>query len=414
VSSGTKKGIIVASGAWNHEIFGGAYKVATEFAEFLAKEGHRVFYISGSKDSFPENPTNYKGVEVWRYPVPRAKSPSLANLLGHLSRSRKLATTITSKHEIDFVNGHEPLQFLGVLQGLKGSHVKTAYSVHSPFVQEKIEDWGVRFGTNGLKKGYRLPTLKEKLSIKVLEFLECRTYQKADVIQTDSRFTLNEIIRDYGNEVKSKGFVCPLWVDLEKFPLCGDKNAVRKRLGKIWDTNAALFFSLRRLVPRMGLDNLIEAVAMLKKQGYKCRLIIGGVGSEKDALETLVKELDLEGWVFFIGRISSDELPLCYQASDCFVLPTRALECFGLVILEAYASGTTVIATPIGSIPEVMGEVGRDFLADGASPVALSKIMQRFLDKKIAVEPTNLRKRAELYAYPAQAQKLANLLLNEC
>jgi glycosyltransferase involved in cell wall biosynthesis len=69
--------------------------------------------------------------------------------------------------------------------------------------------------------------------------------------------------------------------------------------------------------------------------------------------------------VHFLGHIPEEDLPQMYQASDFFVLPTRKLEGFGLVILEAMASGTPVLGTPIGGIPEVIGPFDRELLFNG-------------------------------------------------
>ena len=69
------------------------------------------------------------------------------------------------------------------------------------------------------------------------------------------------------------------------------------------------------------------------------------------------REYDLHGSIRFLGHIPEIDLPQKYQAADFFVLPTRNLEGFGLVILEAMASGTPVLGTPVGAIPEVIGSV---------------------------------------------------------
>ena len=150
-----------------------------------------------------------------------------------------------------------------------------------------------------------------------------------------------------------------------------------------WNADETLFFTLRRLVPRMGIDNLIKAMALLKSKGYRCRLVIGGAGPERERLEQLTRSIDMESSVVFLGKIPDADLPAFFQAADCFVLPTRALECFGLIILESFASGTPVIATPVGSIPEIMGEVGNSFLTDDAQPESLARKMAAFMDKEL-------------------------------
>jgi glycosyltransferase involved in cell wall biosynthesis len=55
--------------------------------------------------------------------------------------------------------------------------------------------------------------------------------------------------------------------------------------------------------------------------------------------------------VYFAGFVPDDELPLYYQAADLFVLPTRSLEGFGLITLEAFASELPVVGTPVEQHP---------------------------------------------------------------
>ena len=70
--------------------------------------------------------------------------------------------------------------------------------------------------------------------------------------------------------------------------------------------------------------------------------------------------------VRFWGRATDDELSDLYAATDFFVLPTRALEGFGLVILEALASGVPVLGTPVGAIPDVLGRLDSRLVMPGA------------------------------------------------
>lgn len=402
-----KKTILIAAGAWYHETVGGAYKIATELAEHLVDQGHRVFYLAGSRELKPTNPTIYKGVEVWRYSLPHAKSPSLSNLFVHIFQSRKLARQINSSCSIAYLNGHDPLQFLGAFQALKRKGIKTSFSVHSPLVQENKVGWGLLSDSQDeIKK----PTMKQKLALRLLNILERCVYTCAEIVQAESQFTLGEIERDYRKQIGRKGVVCGLWVDLNRFQLCKNKALVRQKLGPIWKSDLPLFFTLRRLVPRMGIDRLIRAVRLLKERGIHCRLIVGGFGPEMGNLETLIKILDLTDRVFMMGEVAESDVPFCYQAADCFVLPTKALECFGLTILEAYASGTPAIATPVGSIPEVMGEAGRSGLTSGISQEALAEKMEEFINSKIVKNPLDLRNYAGTYNYRKKAGALANAI----
>jgi glycosyltransferase involved in cell wall biosynthesis len=248
--------------------------------------------------------------------------------------------------------------------------------------------------------------LKQSLALSVLRWLETMTYRSAQIIQTDSRYTLEVLHKDYPSMVANKGVAAPLWVDLDRFSFCQDKSIPRKRLGLERQSTSPIFFTVRRLMPRMGIDNLIRAVHLLAGDGIDCRLVIGGSGPEKDTLLKLIQQLQVENRVVMVGNISEEELPLFFQAADCFVLPTKALECFGLIILEAYACGTPVIGTPVGSIPEVMGDYYADFVTEDSGAKALYRKMKEFISGRLLVEPTRLRTYAESFSYETMAKNL--------
>ena len=314
IKNSRSKGILITGGAWFHEIPGGAYKAATELAEYLAQEGHRVFYLAASEQKNLQFPIHHNGVEVWRYPKPTAPSPSLGNLLSHFYSVYKLAQKIQQIYPIGYLNGHDPLQFLASQQALKKETIKSSFSVHSPLVQEQKAHWGLSL--NPTTKDQL--SLKQALALKLFAILESVVYRWADVIQTDSEFTLSEITRDYPDAIGSKAAVRHLWVDLDRFLPCQDKTVVRRNLGQPWLCNEIIFFSLRRLVPRMGLDELIKAVGLLRDSNKSCRLIIGGSGPERQNLQALVDNLSLHDKVFFLRRVPDEDLPACYQAADCW------------------------------------------------------------------------------------------------
>jgi glycosyltransferase involved in cell wall biosynthesis len=73
-------------------------------------------------------------------------------------------------------------------------------------------------------------------------------------------------------------------------------------------------------------------------------------------LKTRATDAGLDGCVRFVGPISDDELPLAYQAADLSIVPSVALEGFGLVVAESLASGTPVLVTDVGGLPETIEE----------------------------------------------------------
>jgi len=162
----------------------------------------------------------------------------------------------------------------------------------------------------------------------------------------------------------------PGGVDSQVFSPCQDHRSVRAALGV--EEDAFLLFTVRNLVPRMGLSELIQAIPRLRKEIHGLRLLIGGSGPLRSKLEAQVKSLGLDACVKLLGFIPEAKLPDYYRAADLFVLPTAQLEGFGLVTVEALASGTPVFGTPIGATEEILGDLDHSLVAKGTDSESLA------------------------------------------
>ncbi len=96
-------------------------------------------------------------------------------------------------------------------------------------------------------------------------------------------------------------------------------------------------------------------------------------------LKRLAKSLHLRMYVTFTGYIDEEKLPLYYQAADVFVLPTKDLEGFGLVTIEALACGTPVLATPVGANLEILGKFDKNLLFRGVDAQSMAKRILEFM-----------------------------------
>jgi glycosyltransferase involved in cell wall biosynthesis len=125
----------------------------------------------------------------------------------------------------------------------------------------------------------------------------------------------------------------------------------------------------------MGLKNLIIAFNDLIKQKAEISLVIGGEGKLKHGLIALARSLGIEDHIHFVGFISEEQLPSYYQMADIFVLPTKELEGFGLVTLEAMASGLPVLGTPVGGTKEIIGKFDSSFLFKSPNPDSMVELI---------------------------------------
>lgn len=183
---------------------------------------------------------------------------------------------------------------------------------------------------------------------RVLERLVYRRAERAIVLTSAFRRVLVEQYRVSPWKVR----VVPPGVDLEHFSP-GDRRHARAAFDL--DEAAFVAVAVRRLVPLMGLDVLIEAWACARSElPAEAQLLIAGDGSERGRLEEQIERLGLSRSVRLLGRVSDESLVDLYRAADVGVVPTRSFEGFGLVVIEAAACGTPTIVTKVGGLPEAV------------------------------------------------------------
>lgn len=150
----------------------------------------------------------------------------------------------------------------------------------------------------------------------------------------------------------------------------GDRSLARERFD-IPET-AFVAICVRRLVPRMGLDILLDAWAQVGDElPPGSLLLIVGDGPLRGALEQRASEPPLAGRVRVLGRLSDEQLVEAYRAADVAVVPSVSLEGFGLVVPEAAACGTPSIVSAVGGLPEVVAPLDRSLIVAPGDVTAL-------------------------------------------
>jgi len=366
--------VLIACHAWYEDVTGGSFRLASEFAEFLAGQGHKVTYLCCAKDANWDGPLRetIRGVEVVRYRPSGKTQGGLGRLRYHLRETRKLAASVNRASPVRFVSGHSPLQSLGTMQALKNGAVHSNYTVHSPFDDELLSN------SSDARPGFA-----QRLASLVARRVDRRNCQLVDQVQCDSRYTLSVMQSRHRRAVGEKGLVAPGWVESTRFVPAQSRRQLRRELGESWDVDSPVFFTLRRLQNRMGLETLVEASRLLAQKGLKFRTLIGGGGPLRESLQQRIAAAGLQQHVELVGRLSEEQLAGCYAAADCFVLPTKALECFGLIVLEAFACNTPVIASNVAAIPELAERQGKDWMFEPGNAEQLADRMQAFLEHRL-------------------------------
>jgi phosphatidylinositol alpha-1,6-mannosyltransferase len=164
------------------------------------------------------------------------------------------------------------------------------------------------------------------------------------------------------------------------------------------DSNKKVILTVSRLQPRKGHDVLIRAIPEILKRHPDVHYVIVGSGQQRNYLMSMIKDLDLEQHVSLVGECTDDEMLQWYRRSDLFVLPNRQVgndvEGFGIVLLEAQACATAVIAGDSGGTRETLEIDKTGYILDCRDTEALISTISDLFDNpgKLVVMGENARR----------------------
>ncbi|HZO50398.1 MAG TPA: glycosyltransferase family 4 protein [Gaiellaceae bacterium] len=342
--------ILVATDQWFPDRLGGVARVAASTATELAARGHDVEAIAPRSDSRARVSVE-DGVTVRRV-LPRGGLPkTVTDAVATLAAARR------GRRSFDVALAHVSPAACGLLASGLGAPLVLVY--HSSELQE------VRFRRQRRGVRYRARSYLLEGTLALLERTAALRAQRVLVL---SEYT-HGLLGAERPAALSRASRVEVGVDLGRFSPGAGREAARARLG-IAD-GPPLLVTVRRLVTRMGLEELVRAVDELRRT-TPVRLAIVGGGSLRPRLEEAVRALGLEETVTLVGRVPDAALPDWYRAADLFVLPTVAYEGFGLVTAEALACGTPVVGTAAGATPELLAPLDRRLIVETAEPSALA------------------------------------------
>ncbi len=233
---------------------------------------------------------------------------------------------------LDAINLHFSLYSFPILPDLP-ANVPITCSFHGPWAlesqQEGEKPWNVAFK----------------------RWIENRVYRRCDRFIVLSH-AFGEILHREYQVPWHQIHIVPGGVDIDRFQANLTRQQARETLG--FPQDRPILFVPRRLVQRMGIDILLQALVAVKAKVPDVWLAIAGKGALRPVLEQQAQELGLQDRVKFLGYVPDEQLPVAYQAADLTVVPSQSLEGFGLILLESLACGTPVLSTPVGGMPEVL------------------------------------------------------------
>jgi glycosyltransferase involved in cell wall biosynthesis len=346
---------------------GGAARVAWDISAFMKQKGHSVTLLCRKQNDSDEEVSVHQGVRVIRYTPCRTFPLDPFKLKRHFRDIRRIVDQYVSKTTWDWAHYHLPVEgFLVHTQ--RPNARKYCYTMHSPVMLEQ----NINLSAQGL-----IGRLKSMGGFQ-LRHMESKVLHAVHKIHTLSNFTRQYIQNQYG--LGDKVSVIPHWCR-EDFIRTRSRQEARKGLG--WPDQADVIFTVRRLGPRIGLDIAIQAIAPLVRKKENLIFVIAGTGPWSDRLKELVRQLDISRNVWFLGRIDDDTLKRCYEAADLFLLPTRSLECFGLIVLESLSFGLPLISTDAAALPEIMKPILPDCVVPAGDIPALRMKLEAYLNRDL-------------------------------
>lgn len=340
---------------WFPEFSGGLHRLYYEMARHLPSSGVAVRgLVAGSSQVVQDS-----GGMIRAFAEPDAPLSTRCLAL------RRELRRMLSEQPPDLVAAHFALYTFPVLDVLRPFPLVVHF--HGPWALEaRVE------GDNAL-------------NVRAKAALERAVYRRAArciVLSSSFRDVLNQV---YGVPMERIRLV-PGGVEVRRWRTTLTRREARERLG--WPHDRPVIFTARRLARRMGLENLVSAISEVRRRIPEILLLIAGKGTLSGELEAQVRSLDLENNVELLGFLPDEDLPVAYRAADLSILPTAALEGFGMVAVESLAAGTPILVTPVGGLPEVVSDLSADLVLPGSTVRDLAEGLRAALQGELNLPDT--------------------------
>ena len=204
--------------------------------------------------------------------------------------------------------------------------------------------------------------------------------RNADGILSNSDNTRDTLINLIGVDPQHIELIYPT-VDEDRFRPGLPDNSLLDSIGVADDSKIIL--SVGRLQRRKGFDNVIRSLPALLEQGLDVEYVLIGIGEDLGYLQALAHELDVADHVHLLGHVSYEELPRWYNTCDLFAMPNRDIdgdtEGFGLVFLEAAASGKPAVAGNAGGTGSAVVEGVTGLRVEGENVAGIAMALGQLL-----------------------------------
>jgi glycosyltransferase involved in cell wall biosynthesis len=345
--------------------------------EAYEKKGHQIYIFAPKVEDYIDQEKN-----IFRY-----RSINLTNKVKYpiaIPLSFKAKKVITEFNP-DLIHIHHPFVLSSVaIMYSKQLGIPKILTIHTQYDQY----------------AYYVAPLPQKLTQEVIKKIVSNLADKTDCIVTPSE-SMKALIKNYG--MKNRIEVIPNAIKLSTFREKNELECLKisKRFNLKEDEKIILFVG--RVATEKSIDKIIKALGIIKKHGIsKTKLLIVGNGPARDELTHLVQALGVEEEVIFCGEVNYEEIRYYYKIADVFTMAS-ASESFGIVTIEALASGLPVLAV---KAPGAM-----DILTDGFDGLLTDDNIEHFAKalEKIIRDP-ELRERLSKGALKTSTKYSINII----
>jgi glycosyltransferase involved in cell wall biosynthesis len=359
---------------------GGAEWAAYNLAINVARHGHDVKVFTASIDS-RDAIEHRDGITICRYGTSFSVESSSVSL-GILCKPSKYAADVVHTHFTV-----PPASYAALC------HAKRK---KAPFVLTYHSEQRSGYGTPIRRLGAMIDSLIVRKSL----------LPSAKVIISPSAHYAAESV--FLKSHKDKVVSIPNGVNLEEFDVHYSKEECRRRLELPQAAKIVLFVG--SLSPQKAPDVLMKAVPMILESAPDALLLIVGDGIMRQQLEQLMRDLDVRRSVRFAGHVDRNSISLYYKASDVFVLPSIE-ETFGIVLLEASASGLPMVVSDLPTFRWIIKDGYNGLVVARGDETGLAHAVTRLLrdDQLRSMMGQNARGQAANYSWPAVAEETERL-----
>ncbi|MGE4425984.1 MAG: glycosyltransferase family 4 protein [Solirubrobacteraceae bacterium] len=353
--------VLILSWEYPPVVEGGLARHVHKLATNLAAQGHEVDVLTRATGPVGDGPRLAEGVRLHRVPEP-AKPTEMDAFLEWIAAMNHDMTVrgraLLDAHAFDVVHGHDWLVASATDHLARHADLPMVATIHAT-------EYGRHQGWVGRHPQSHIHGIETWMARRADRTITCSHYMRGHVADV---FGLDE----------TRVQVIPNGIDPGDLRDHDDLEALRARFAA---PDERLVLLVGRLVYEKGFQFALDALGgpdgVIARVGG-VRFVVAGSGTHEEELHRQAAELGLDAHGTFVGWIDDHLLHALYRISDLCVVPS-IYEPFGLVALEAMASGCPCIVADSGGLREVVPEDQVDLRFPSRDPVALGTLMERLL-----------------------------------